>query len=147
MGFLYEGCILYGSACDNNVLSSGTASANATSPPPGPPTPPPAPPPPPGAHSQLWLDYRPVRGASRYGGAAGFTQLYCGNTTADGILGNACAELLVGLAGMLGQHPTLVDKVSADSALVLRAGNGAIRPGRDLSLHAVPDCRWLPFFT
>jgi hypothetical protein len=89
-----------------------------------PPMPPPGPPPPPrgGSWSQLWLDYHPARKTTR-SGAGQLKQLYCGNTTADGILGNACAELLAGLEGMLGQRLTLVTQVSADGALVLRAGN------------------------
>jgi hypothetical protein len=104
-----------------------TAYVNATAKhPPVPPPGPPAPGPPDVAKwSQLWLDYRPVKKRLR-SASAQFSQLYCGNTTADGILGNACAELLNGLGGMLGQRLKLVDKVSADGALVLRAGNNSM---------------------
>ena len=105
---------------DRSAFTNSTAPAPPG--PPGPPAPPAPPAPPPGTWSQLWLDYRPVKARLRNHGAR-FTQLQCGNTSADSILGNACAELLAGLGGMLGHRPTLVDKVSADGALVLRAGN------------------------
>lgn len=99
-----------------------TAYMNGTVPQPAPaPAPAPAPP---STWSQLWLDYRPIkRRSSLRGRTSAFTQLYCGNTSADGILGNACAELLSGLGGMLGEHPKLVTKITADDALVLDAGN------------------------
>jgi alpha-glucuronidase len=103
-----------------------TAYTNSSAPRPAPPAPPaPAPGPArPSTWSQLWLDYRPINtGRSLRGRSATFTQLYCGNTSAGGILGNACAELLLGLGGMLGERPTLVSKITADDVLVLDAGN------------------------
>eukprot|EP01048_Picozoa_sp_COSAG05_P019882 COSAG05_NODE_3232_length_2221_cov_1.279925_1_plen_565_part_10 len=109
------------------LKASGDFEAFVNSSAPHPPPPAPSPPPPPSngsGWSQLWLDYRPV--SSKLRASSGFEppkQLYCGNTTATSILANACAELLNGIEGMLGQSLTLVDKVSADGALVLRAGN------------------------
>ena len=99
-----------------------TAYTNGTVPQPAPaPAPAPAPP---STWSQLWLDYRPIKRRSSLSSRTSvFTQLYCGNASADGILGNACAELLSGLGGMLGERPKLVTKITADDVLVLDAGN------------------------
>ena len=67
-----------------------------------------------------------------------YSQLVCGNSSADGVLGRACAEAARGLAGMLGEHLALSTNVTADNALVLHADAIAMAGQQGMPWPPVP---------